>query len=78
MAQHGGNKPSGADNRPIGPIVREYFTIKRQLRSSSEMLSKTAPAKLITKGEAVYCMGGGVSMLRCIHTIQGQIYDVLH
>ena len=78
MAQHGGDKPSGADKDPIRPLMREYFTIKLQLQSSSEMLSKTAPAKLITKGEAVYCMGGGVNMLRCIHTIQGKIYDVLH
>ncbi|XP_065910933.1 protein FAM13B-like [Dysidea avara] len=52
MAQHGGNKPSGTDKDPIRSVMREYFTIKRQLRSSSEMLSKTAPAKLITKGEA--------------------------
>ncbi|XP_065910926.1 protein FAM13A-like isoform X2 [Dysidea avara] len=51
MAQHGGNKPSGADKDPIRPLMREYFTIKHQLQSSSEMLSKTAPAKLITKGE---------------------------
>ena len=53
MAQHGGNKPSGADKDPIRPMMREYFTIKRQLQSSSKVLSKTAPAKLITKGEGV-------------------------
>jgi len=51
MAQHGGNKPTGADKDPIRPLLKEYFRIKRQLQSSREMLSKTAPAKLTTQGD---------------------------
>ena len=69
MAQHGGNKPTGADKDPIRPLLKEYFTIKRQLESSSEMLSKTAPAKLMTtKGDLkdVYC---AVGVVVCLDTL---------